>query len=207
LRTALTVTPIGETVAVERLRELLLEPEQAIAMPVSGKTDAAVLIPLYADPQRGLVAVLTERRHDLRKHAGEISFPGGRRDPGEDLVTTALREAEEEIGLDRDGVRVMGALSPVGTMVTRYRVYPFVGVIEPGQVWAPHEWEVAQVLELPLLELRRGRHWRPLLQHGLPVPTVSFVVDGHLVWGATARMVEQLLRRLEPVLAPTEDKE
>jgi 8-oxo-dGTP pyrophosphatase MutT (NUDIX family) len=186
---------------VERLRELLLEPDQAIGMPVSGKTDAAVLIPLYDDPVRGLVAVLTERRHDLRKHAGEISFPGGRRDPGEDLVTTALREAEEEIGLDRGGVRVMGALAPTGTMVTRYRVFPFVGVIEPGQVWAPHEWEVEAVLELPLLELRRGRQWRPLLQHKLPVPTVSFLVDGHLVWGATARMVDQLLNRLEPVLA------
>jgi 8-oxo-dGTP pyrophosphatase MutT (NUDIX family) len=186
---------------VERLRELLLEPDRAVSMRVSGKTDAAVLIALYEDPGRGLVAVLTERRHDLRKHAGEISFPGGRRDPGEDLVTTALREAEEEIGLDRGSVRLMGALSPVGTMVTRYRVYPFVGVIEPGQVWDPHDREVEAVLELPLLKLRRGRQWRPLLQHALPVPTVSFVVDGHLVWGATARMLDQLLRRLEPILA------
>jgi 8-oxo-dGTP pyrophosphatase MutT (NUDIX family) len=186
---------------VDRLRELLLDPEQAVSMPVSGKTDAAVLIPLYADPQRGLVVVLTERRHDLRKHAGEISFPGGRRDPGEDLVTTALREAEEEIGLDRSSVRLVGALAPTGTMVTRYRVFPFVGVIEPGQVWAPHEWEVEAVLELSLRDLKRGRQWRPLLQHGVPVPTVAFVVDGHLVWGATARMMDQLLRRLEPVLA------
>jgi 8-oxo-dGTP pyrophosphatase MutT (NUDIX family) len=192
---------VRQTVGVDRLRELLLDPDEAVAMPVSGRTDAAVLIPLYDDPQRGLVAVLTERRHDLRKHAGEISFPGGRRDPGEDLVTTALREAEEEIGLDRNGVQIMGALAPTGTMVTRYRVYPFVGVIEPGQTWAPHEWEVAKVLELPLLELRRRRQWRPLLQHKLPVPTVSFVIDGHLVWGATARMVDQLLRRLDPVLA------
>jgi 8-oxo-dGTP pyrophosphatase MutT (NUDIX family) len=192
---------IGQTGRVDRLRELLLDPDEAVAMPVSGRTDAAVLIPLYDDPQRGLVGVLTERRHDLRKHAGEISFPGGRRDPGEDLVTTALREAEEEIGLDRNGVRLMGALAPTGTMVTRYRVYPFVGMIEPGQTWAPHEWEVAKVLELPLLELRQARQWRPLLQYKLPVPTVSFVIDDHLVWGATARMLDQLLRRLEPVLA------
>jgi hypothetical protein len=68
-------------------------------------------------------------------------------------------------------------------------------------VWAPHEWEVEAVLELSLRDLKRGRQWRPLLQHGVPVPTVAFVVDGHLVWGATARMMDQLLRRLEPVLA------
>jgi 8-oxo-dGTP pyrophosphatase MutT (NUDIX family) len=182
------------------MRELLLEPEHAQSLPVHGGTDAAVLIPLYDDPRRGLVAVMTERRADLRTHAGQISFPGGRRDPGEDLVTTALREAEEEIGLARAGVEVMGALEPVGTWVTRFRVYPFVGLIEPGQTWAPHEFEVARVIELSLRDLRAGRQRKPLLQFGVPVPTVSFVVDGHLVWGATGRMLEHLLKRLDPLL-------
>lgn len=182
-----------------RLSELLLDPDDAVAMRVTGTKDAAVLVPLYDDPRRGLVAVLTERRADLRRHAGEISFPGGRRDPGESLLTTALREAEEEIGLDRTDVEVVGALPPTGTLVTGYRVYPFVGVVA-RRAWTPHEFEVARVLELPLAELAAGRRWRPLLKQVVPVPTVHFIVDGHLVWGATARMVERLLKRLAPVL-------
>ena len=88
-------------------------------------------MPLYGWPDDpGLV--FTERRADLRRHAGEISFPGGRRDPGEELLATALREAEEEIELDPGDVELAGALPPVGTFVTSYRVHPFVGLIEPG---------------------------------------------------------------------------
>jgi len=103
---------------VKPLADALLPPEEAVRIRASGKVDAAVLIPWYDDPERGPVVVLTERRHDLRKHAGEISFPGGRRDDGEDLVVTALREAEEEIGLDRTAVRIAGGLAPVGTLVS-----------------------------------------------------------------------------------------
>ncbi len=113
-------------------------------MDAPGSTNAAVLVPLYREP---LTAVFTERRADLRRHAGEISFPGGRQDfPDEDLRVTALREAEEEIGLPRERVHVVGALEPVGTFVTGYRVYPFVGLIEPGFAWVLQEREVAQVL-------------------------------------------------------------
>ena len=80
-------------------------------MDAHGRTEAAVLIPMHGWPDNpGLV--FTERRHDLRRHAGEVSFPGGRRDPGEELVETALREAEEEIGLARDNVELVGALPP-----------------------------------------------------------------------------------------------
>src|SRR5690348_10647427 len=99
-------------------------------MSAPGGTDAAVLLPLYGYPERpGLV--FTERRIDLRRHAGEISFPGGRRDhESEPLETTALREAEEEIGLPPPAVRLAGALPPVGTFVTGYKVHPFVGEID-----------------------------------------------------------------------------
>src|SRR3981189_2669538 len=100
----------------DRLRELLLTPEEAAEMDsVGGQNDAAVLVPL--DVKDGdLHAVFTGRRDDLRRHAGEISFPGGRPDfPEEDLRVTALREAEEEIGLAREDVELVGALPPVGT--------------------------------------------------------------------------------------------
>jgi 8-oxo-dGTP pyrophosphatase MutT (NUDIX family) len=180
------------------LRDLLLSPEEAAEMDVPGTKDAAVLVPLYRSP---LTAIFTERRAHLRQHAGEISFPGGRQDePDEDLRTTALREAEEEIGLPTSGVELVGALPPVGTFVTRYRIYPFVGVIERGRAWTPQESEVARVLELTLNDLVRGHEMKRLLRRGVPIKTPTYTVNGHFVWGATARIVQSLLERLSPLL-------
>ena len=183
-----------------QLRELLLTAEAAAAMDAPGTTDAAVLVPLYLEGDE-LVAVLTERRADLRRHAGEISFPGGRQDrPDEDLRRTALREAEEEIGLSPEHVELVGALPPVGTFVTSYRIFPFVGVIAAGHAWTPQEMEVAQVLELSLVDLTRGYESRRLIRKGVPIRTPTYTVGAHLVWGATARIVQQLLGRLAPLI-------
>ncbi len=169
-------------------------------MDAPGKTNAAVLVPLFERDGR-LTAVFTERHNDLRRHAGEISFPGGRQDePDEDLRATALREAHEEIGLDPSGVDLLGALAPVGTFVTGYSVYPFVAAIDPGLTWRPQETEVARVLELSLPDLVRGYESKRLLRRGVPIKTPTYTVDGHFVWGATARMVEDLLERLRPIL-------
>ena len=166
-------------------------------MDAPGTTDAAVLVPLYPD----LRAVFTERRADLRRHAGEISFPGGRQDhPGEDLRETALREAHEEIGLDPADVEVMGALPPVGTFVTGYRIFPFVGRIKEQHVWTPQASEVARVLEFSLTDLARGHAMKRLVRKGVPIKTPTYTVEGHLVWGATARIVQSLLQRLAPLL-------
>jgi 8-oxo-dGTP pyrophosphatase MutT (NUDIX family) len=181
-----------------RVREYLLTPEEAAEMDAPGSKDAAVLVPLYREP---LTAVFTERRADLRRHAGEISFPGGRQDhPDEDLRTTALREAEEEIGLDPEGVELVGALPPVGTFVTGYRIFPFVGLIERGQTWRPQASEVARVLEFSLADLVRGHEMQRLLRKGVPIRTPTYTVGDHLVWGATARIVQSLLERLGPLL-------
>jgi 8-oxo-dGTP pyrophosphatase MutT (NUDIX family) len=180
------------------VREYLLTPEQAAEMDAPGHKDAAVLVPLYRKP---LTAVFTERRADLSRHAGEISFPGGRQDhPEEDLRETALREAHEEIGLDPSGVELMGALPPVGTFVTGYRIFPFVGLIEPGQTWRPQATEVEQVLEFTLADLVRGYEMQRLIRKGVPIKTPTYTVDGTLVWGATARIVQSLLEALRPLL-------
>jgi len=180
------------------LSQFLLTPEEAAEMDAPGTKDAAVLVPLYPEP---LTAVFTERRADLRRHAGEISFPGGRQDfPDEDLRDCALREAHEEIGLEPMGVELVGALPPVGTLVTGYRIFPFVGLIEPGQTWRPQASEVAQVLEFTLADLIAGHEMQRLLRKGVPIKTPTYTVDGHLVWGATARIVQLLLERIAPVL-------
>jgi 8-oxo-dGTP pyrophosphatase MutT (NUDIX family) len=164
-----------------------------------GRTEAAVLIPMHGWPERpGLV--FTERRSDLRRHAGEVSFPGGRREPGEELLETALREAEEEIGLDRSGVEIAGALPPVGTFVTGYKVHPFVGLIEEGLRFEPNPAEVESVLVASLDDLRAGYGKRRLVRRGMPIKTDSYLVGEALIWGATARIVGDLLARLDPEL-------
>jgi len=178
------------------LRAVLLDPAAAAQLDVHGRTDAAVLVPLFVRDGE-LHAVLTRRRDDMRRHAGEISFPGGRADDHEDdLRATALREAHEEIGLPADAVELVGALQPTPTIATNYAVYPFVGLIEPGHAWVPSEAEVDEVLELPLRALRDGYERRRLLRRGVPFRTDVYVVGDHLVWGATARMLGDLLERV-----------
>jgi 8-oxo-dGTP pyrophosphatase MutT (NUDIX family) len=166
---------------------------------VPGTKEAAVLVPLFLDARGGLHLVFTERRADLRRHAGEISFPGGRRDDGDDgLPATALREAHEEVGLPPDAVELLGALQPTPTFVTNYAIYPFVGLIEPGFEWVLQEREVAQVLELPLEAVRAGYRRRRLVRRGMPFRTDAYETGGHVIWGATARIVADLLDRVTP---------
>ena len=160
-----------------------------------GRTHSAVLVPLYVD-DGATHAVFTRRRDDLKRHAGEISFPGGRQDPGETLLETALREAHEEIGLPPDAVDLLGALEPTPTFVTNYAIYPFVGLIEPGFEWVIHEPEVAEVLELPLEEVRAAHAEKRLVRKGIPFRTDTYEVGEAMIWGATARIVADLLRRV-----------
>jgi 8-oxo-dGTP pyrophosphatase MutT (NUDIX family) len=137
----------------------------------------------------------------LRRHAGEISFPGGRRDPEDaDLRETALREAEEEIGLPRTDVRVLGELTPTSTFVTGYLIHPFVGLIPPGRRWRLSPAEVDSVLELPLQALRDGRTRTTIERRGIAFETDAYIVGETLIWGATARILENLLERLDQLL-------
>ncbi len=142
--------------------------------------------------------VLTRRRADLRRHAGEISFPGGRRDAEDpDLATTALREAEEEIGLMREQVDLLGALPETSTFATNYVIHPFVGVIPEGVAWQPSAREVDAVLELPLEDVRASRTTTQIERRGMTFETDAYVLEGHVIWGATARILEHLLERLQ----------
>jgi 8-oxo-dGTP pyrophosphatase MutT (NUDIX family) len=160
---------------------------------------AAVLVPLFlqgASEEPHLV--LTRRRADLRRHAGEISFPGGRWDAEDaDLRETALREAEEEIGLERSQVSLLGELPPTSTLATKYVIHPFVGTIPAGLAWRLSPREVDAVLELPLRAISTGRTRTQMERRGFTFETDAYVVEEHLIWGATARIIENLLASLE----------
>jgi 8-oxo-dGTP pyrophosphatase MutT (NUDIX family) len=157
-----------------------------------------VLLALYGWPEHpGLI--FTERRADLRRHAGEISFPGGRQDPGDaDLAATALREAQEEIALDPAAVTLVGALTPVSTFVTGYRVHPFVGTVaaplELGLEPSPDEVETVLTFSLELL--RESYAMRRLIRRGIAFHSPTYEIEGALIWGATARILAELLERL-----------
>jgi 8-oxo-dGTP pyrophosphatase MutT (NUDIX family) len=184
---------------MSELKSLLLSPEEASAIESRGDTDAAVLLPLYGWPEEEAGLIFTERRADLRRHAGEISFPGGSREEGDaDLIATALREAEEEIALDPAAVELAGALAPVSTFVTDYRVHPFVGLVpDPAELdLAPNPTEVETVLTFSLQLLRENYGMRRLIRRGVPIHTPTYEVEGHFIWGATARILGDLLARL-----------
>jgi 8-oxo-dGTP pyrophosphatase MutT (NUDIX family) len=192
--------PLTREAVAAALAAGLLRPAHAAALEVHGRVEAAVLVPLFVRGDE-LHVVLTRRRDDLRRHAGEISFPGGRRDDADaDLRATALRESHEEVGIPPGAVELVGALQPTPTIATNYAIHPFVGLIEPGFAWKPSEREVAEVLELSLADLRAGCTRRRMLRRGVPLRTDVYVVGETLIWGATARMLGDLLDRVPPDL-------
>ena len=177
------------------LTAALLSPAEAQGFEVHGRRNAAVLVPLYLNDGE-LHAVFTRRRDDMRLHPGQVSFPGGSQDADEDLGDTALREACEEIGLDPSGVEIVGALKPTPTFVTDFSVYPFVGLIEPGQTWTPSDEEVAAIIEPSVDQLRDGWAERPVETSRGTFTSDTYLIGEDLIWGATARIVANLLRVL-----------
>jgi 8-oxo-dGTP pyrophosphatase MutT (NUDIX family) len=183
------------------LRAVLLDATSHSQPRVDEQVPAAVLVALYESGEEDLRVILTKRRADLRRHAGEISFPGGRRDPEDETLTdTALREAEEEIGLARSEVTLVGALERTSTFVTNYAIHPFVGLLEGPHQWRASELEVDAVLEPTLHQVRDGRTRTQIERRGFTFETDAYVFDGQLVWGATARILEGLLERMAPIL-------
>jgi 8-oxo-dGTP pyrophosphatase MutT (NUDIX family) len=181
---------------IARLRPLLLDLEEAAALEPPGVTESAVLVPLTVVDDEVRV-VFTRRRDDLRRHAGEFSFPGGRRDPGEtNLIETALRETEEEVGIDRSLVELIGALQPTATIATDFSIHPFVGVVPAGAARVAEPAEVAEVIEVPLVNLVANRERRRLTRRDLAFHTTVYPLGDRVIWGATARMLDDLVDRL-----------
>jgi 8-oxo-dGTP pyrophosphatase MutT (NUDIX family) len=156
---------------------------------------AAVLVPVVDRAEPGVI--LTQRTDHLRTHAGQIAFPGGRIDAGEDAVAAALREAEEEIALPRSTVTVVGSADRYRT-VTGYDVTPVLAVVPPGIDFRASEAEVAGVFEVPLAFLLDPAHHRPASRvwNGQTRHFTEIVWGERRVWGATAAMIVNLSRRL-----------
>jgi 8-oxo-dGTP pyrophosphatase MutT (NUDIX family) len=158
--------------------------------------DAAVLIAITDRSEPGVI--LTVRREHLRTHAGQIAFPGGRLDSGEEAISAALREAHEEVLLDPSAVEVVGPLDAYRT-VTGYVVTPVLGVIAPDLPLEPHEHEVADVFEAPLgflIDLA-NHHRRTAMLDGRERHYYEILWNGRRIWGATAAMIVNLSRRLQ----------
>ncbi len=157
------------------------------------KRPAAVLIPVV-ERDGHLSLLLTKRSAKLRYHPGQISFPGGKVEPSDrNMLSAALREAEEEIGLPNDEVELVGAL-PAHETVTRFDVYPFLGRISSVFEPRPYEGEVAEVFEVPLSHVTRAenfivhdRMWKGQVRRYYAVP-----YGPYYIWGATARILRQL---------------
>ncbi len=160
-------------------------------------TPAAVLMPLI-DRADGMTVLLTQRTAHLSAHAGQISFPGGRFEAGDGTPeNTALRETEEEIGLTRAHIEVLGRLS-VRETGTGYRVVPVVGVITPPFSVAPDPHEVAEVFEVPLsFVLDPANHrFETRIMSGVQRQFYSVLYGDYYIWGLTARLLVNLSQRL-----------
>jgi 8-oxo-dGTP pyrophosphatase MutT (NUDIX family) len=158
---------------------------------------AAVLVPLV-EREEGLTVLLTLRSDGLRRHSGQIAFPGGRADPGEAPWETALREAEEEVGLERSQVRIVG-LGDLYETVSGFSITPVVGFVSPGFVPAPQESEVAEVFETPFAFLMDpGNHERRSRDFGDGMKRHYYAMahQERTIWGATAGMLRSLYQRL-----------
>lgn len=157
---------------------------------------AAVLVAITARDDPGVI--LTVRREHLRTHAGQVAFPGGRVDAGEDPLDAALREAEEELLLPRETAELAGAIEPYRT-VTGFIVTPVVAVVPPNLPLQPHEHEVADWFEAPLDYLLdpAHQHLRSALFAGRERHYYEIVWNERRIWGATAAMIVNLSRRLQ----------
>ena len=161
----------------------------------AGDRVAAVVAPLVERPDPALV--FTRRAADLSRHAGEISFPGGLQEPGEELVETALRECREEIDLDPAAVEVVGALPAVPVQVSAIVVVPFVGMLAAPPALTHSVSEIDEVLTFPVLRLDRAESAMELAREdGRVWRGWAYELDGTLIWGATGLMVHDLLEIL-----------
>ncbi len=182
----------------EKLAQILNSREKNFLAP-NGTVTAAVLVPIFAKNGRWHV-LLTKRSELVEHHRGEISFPGGKLDPGDpNLLSCALRETSEEVGLAPEHVRILGELDDFYTMATNFRVVPFVGVIPHPYEFVTSIREIAGLISVPLdVFFDPGRRSHAVwMFRGQPVEVISYDWEGHNIWGATARILKHFTELVE----------
>ncbi|MEM8599655.1 MAG: CoA pyrophosphatase [Bacteroidota bacterium] len=154
---------------------------------------AAVLMLLYGDHQGRAQFALTQRPETMRDHSGQISFPGGRIEDGETALEAALREAEEEVGIDVPRDAVLGALSGLYIPPTRFCVTPYVATLDARPEFVLNRIEVARLIEASVADLVHPDNVRTTRRHirGVDFEVPYFDLGGHVVWGATAMMLAE----------------
>jgi len=165
--------------------------------PADARTAAALLL-LYPGAH-GISLPLTVRASGLRRHAGQISLPGGATDPGETLAEAALREAQEEIAVNPPDVRVLGELTPVHVLVSGFTLHPVVGITDDCPAFSPAPYEVERVLEVSIDDLQDASRIRQgtRIREGIAVEYPYFDLLGHQVWGATAMVLGEFICLLQ----------
>jgi 8-oxo-dGTP pyrophosphatase MutT (NUDIX family) len=166
-----------------------------VALPGASRRPAAVLCALFDEDGQAQV-VLTRRSSRLRSHTHQVSFPGGRLDRGEDAVAAALREAEEEVGMDPTAVEVIGRLARLRTALNPAPITPFVAALPGRPELRPNPAEVERAYAVPLIELTGPDVYRQEIwtfPDGEDRPMEFYELIGDTVWGATARMLTDLL--------------
>ncbi len=186
----------GAAAPLDRVLDVVPGHDGPLLPAFPGARHSAVLIVLH-DGDDGPEVLLTRRSWDLRHHRGEVSFPGGRMDPGESALDTALREANEEVGLDPDVVDVRGELEHLNTVVSRSYIVPKVATVDRRPELTAQESEVERVMWVPLAELTRADTYRTEVwgAHGVERVLHFFHLDDETIWGATGHMLVDLLRR------------
>jgi len=187
------VSPFEEGVSALKLRALR-DPRNDLSRP---SRTAAVLVPILDKPEPEIL--LTVRSKHLQQHPGQVSFPGGAVDSNDrSAISTALREAEEEIGLDFSQVSPLGFLDRLDT-ISDYRVLPVVGLVRSSFVWRPDKREVAEVFTLPLeLAISHADYSHKEVHHDGKTYTISSMQwQGHTIWGVTAAILLNLGSRMK----------
>lgn len=166
---------------------------------------AAVLLPLYQSGV-GPHLILTKRTEEVPTHKGQIAFPGGGFEEGDgDLLATALRETQEEIGLEPGAVEIIGTLDDTVTVTSRHVVRPFVGFVPHPYSYRLDPFEIERLIHLPILPLLSGAPFREEIweRDGQPVVVYFYEYDGDTIWGLTARILKQFM---ETVGRPLREK-
>ena len=180
----------------DHLRAILAARTPLIAPPDIDRRQAAVLLPLFKNAVEYHM-VFTKRTETLTHHKGQVSFPGGSFDLADgDLLTTALRESYEEIGIHPEDVTIVGRLDDLSTFSTSFTITPFVGLIPHPYAFRPNPVEVAVIFDVPLSVLADptvGRSYIRTREDGAAIVDYEFHVNGHVIWGATARIIRHFL--------------